>query len=269
MIDLKLTMQIFFGFLALWMLGSYILDATRRKRVAKRLADRPQYSDLKFAEHAFAGNPAKMQLADRVHMVLEKHLDIALEGLRLDDKLADIELAVDANPDFFFDLENEFDVKTRIDEYEVYEKLVVQLVTVADVIDYVEVLIATAKRRKKGKHRWGWNAASFDRLVETSVPFLCVSGFALIVPGGIFRVAWMLRLGTFLFLLGFAVFFFSFVGALTWNFASTYRETGSKPFRENWLTSLVFFLWGAGFLYCGLVIGRMLIGIFTEDIPWM
>jgi len=269
MIDLKLGMQAFFGFLALWMLGSYVLDARRRKRVAKRLADRPQYSDVNFAEHAFAGNAAKVKLAERVQTVLEGHLDVTLEGLRLDDKLADIELTLDANPDFFFDLENEFDVETRIDEYEIYEKLVAQLVTVADVIDYVEVLIATAKRRKKRKYRWGWNAASYDRMVESLIPVLCVSGIVLLLPGGILHIEWMVRFGTFLFLLGFAVFFLSFVGALTWNFASTYREAGSEPFRKNWLISVVFFLWGAGFLYCGLTIARMLIRIFTEDIPWM
>ena len=269
MIDLSPGFQIGLALIALFAVGSYVLDGVRRTRVQKRLAKRPRYGDLGYAEHRFAHDPEKLELAARVRKVLEQHLEISLEGLRLDDRLADLEVQLEADPGFFSDLENEFAIHTRIEDYDVYEKLVARLDTVADVVDYVAARVADAGRAKEKKHRWGWNAESCDRVVEAAMPFLCVSGLMLSIPGGVLHVEWMFRVGTFSFVLGLALFFWSFIAGLIWNTASAYLEDGTKPFRENWLTLVVMLLWGGGFLYCGVITVRMLLGIFTEEIPWM
>jgi len=121
----------------------------RRKALLK---GRPQVSSRNFGAK-FYRDHKQAEIAARVRDMLAKNLEISLDGLRPPDRLKE-DLLFDwwANPDFFWDLEKEFGIKTEIDELETddqFRQFFNQVGTFHDLVCYVEGKLGAAQSKAK------------------------------------------------------------------------------------------------------------------------
>ena len=120
---------------------------SRRKAM---LGERPQVSSRNFSTK-FYRDHGQAEIASRLRDMLAKNLKISLDGLRPTDRLKE-DLLFDwwANPDFFWDLEKEFGIKTEIDELDTddqFRQFFNQLGTFHDLVCYVEGKLGVAKSK--------------------------------------------------------------------------------------------------------------------------
>jgi acyl carrier protein len=124
-------------------------EQRRRWRRKKLLRNRPQLSALDFCVK-FYQDYEQAVIAARVREVLTKNLETSLDGLLPTDRLdEDLMVELPVNPDLFWDLEAEFGIKTDIDLEDNCEQLqqaLEKLVTVYDLVCYVEGKLKTAQK---------------------------------------------------------------------------------------------------------------------------
>ncbi len=125
-------------------IGIGIFFAQRRHwRRKALLCNRPQVASRNFGTK-FYRDHKQAELASRLRDMLAKNLEISLDGLRPTDRLKeDLLFDLWSDPDFFWDLEKEFGIKTEIDDdddegYERLQQVFKQLATFHDVVCYVE-----------------------------------------------------------------------------------------------------------------------------------
>lgn len=92
-----------------------LADRASRRRVRRRLADRPQLTAHAFGETHFGPSAARSSLAEEVRQILAQYVPVSLDGLSPDDAFAkDLEMdEMDsmASVEFVIELERRFDVK--------------------------------------------------------------------------------------------------------------------------------------------------------------
>src|SRR5438045_320685 len=86
-----------------------------------------------------------------------------------------------------------------------------------------------------------------------SIPILCVTGWVTVLVGSLTDRPWAMKLGTCLFLSGFAVWGLANGGAFLWGFLHTVRRDGFRVFVEHpWSSAfyvfiMLFFIYAGGF----------------------
>jgi len=234
----------------MFVLGSILKDRLKERRLVKRLRSRPQLDDQRFREQFFHDDLKRGELAIQVRRVLSKNLQIPLEGLRPEDRLnADLKAELERNPHLFWELETELGINMDVDDLEAFEQHAERIVTFSDLVDYVE-------RRAKEKPPTKTVTATvgepswkvYDWAIQ-SIPYLCITGWVTALLGAILGRDWAVRLGTCLFLSGFAVWGLANGGGLLWEYIQTIRERGFRVFTEQPLWSFFYALFVL-FLVC-------------------
>lgn len=109
------------------------------RRARQLLASRDQLTEEAFASSAYPASARKAEAARRVRSLLERHAKMSLAGLRVTDRFSeDLHFDLLADPNLFFELDEEFGFDTPVHDYEKFSNLVEQLRTVADLVDYVD-----------------------------------------------------------------------------------------------------------------------------------
>lgn len=255
---MKLTEVIFFTAFAMVgtiVLGSAVREHWRKRQRGQRWKRRAPQDDPAFG-HSFApNNPERAKLAARVRKVLAANLKIPLEHLQPTDRLnEDLDAELVSNPELFWDLETEFEIETDVEDVDAHEQALKPLLTFADLVDYVEVKVAHRPSTPKTEPAAlpPASAKLYDRAIR-SIPVLCFTGFAVIVVGILIPKPIVMKLGTGLFLSGFAVWGLANGGGFAWQLVLLIREKGLKALAAHpwatvfWLLIAAFFLYVGGF----------------------
>lgn len=94
-------------------------------------------------------------------------------------------------------------------------------------------------------------SASIYSYAIRSIIWLCVTGWLLGLAGALAERDWLIRLGTGLFLLGFAVWGLANGGGFLWGFVRTVRKSGFRVFVEQPWSSAFYVLFMVFLLYMG------------------
>lgn len=244
-------------------LSAVAYERVGKRRIRKRLTSRPQLNDEEFQMHFYSAELERGPLAVRVRRVLASNLGLPLDGLQPSDKLDDdLRAELAANPDLFWELEAEFSVRTDVEDVHSHEQSLKKLVTFDNLVDYITKRI----REKPAEPNEDAPAAPthFSQLCERAlrcIPFLCVTGFVVVVIGALTRHSIMMKIGTALFLSGFAVWGLANGGGLCWTLVCAVREKGFRAVLAHPGIVLVLLVLGVFFLAIG---GAFAWGIFRS-----
>jgi acyl carrier protein len=155
--------------------GTYVLtmvarDRLRKRRTVRSLATRVQHDDEGFARF-WHPDPKQADIAIRARRVLARNLEMPLKGLKPSDRLKeDLNAELEINPHLFWELEEEFAIKTDIDDLETFEETLQRLVTFEDLVKFLEERISTTHRTNPLKR----TTRSFRGLINGQhEPFPC------------------------------------------------------------------------------------------------
>ena len=211
-----------------------------------------QHDDDEFAR-AYFPDPKQADIAIRARRVIAKNLKMPLQGLRPTDRLNDdLDAELEINPHLFWDLEEEFGIKTGVEELETFEKTLQGLVTFEDLVKFLaERISATppnapvAEEEKPSRpYQWAMRA----------MPILFIGGLGTAVVGIFVQKKTMMNVGVMIFASGVAVWGFSnggevLRGIIQEHWGRPWKEIAAHPW---WLMFLVFL--ALFFLYAGSVI---------------
>jgi acyl carrier protein len=242
-----------FGLVATFIITMMLRDWLRKRRIIRALARQIPRNDAEFAREFFP-DPNRADIAVRVRRVLADNLEMSLLGLtpqtRLDD---DLHAELAANPDLFWELEAEFQIKTDVDERDDFEKVLARLATFQDLVAYVESKIAGAPPPGPAAPADEPPSRLYELAIRT-IPVLCITGWVTLVLGILIQASLATKLGTVLFLAGIAVWGLANGGELLRTVLAslrnaTWKERAARP---GWLIFMsglgLFFLWIGGTL---------------------
>ena len=116
-----------------------IYDRIRKNRLRDLMNRRLPLNDSAFSARWFSESPQLSDTAVRLRKILQENIEQPLDSLNPDDRLEDdLYLELPRNPDLFWAIEQEFDIKTSILDYAVHENDLKSLNTFRDLIGYVE-----------------------------------------------------------------------------------------------------------------------------------
>lgn len=244
---------IFFGLIGTCLISAIVYERAKKRRLLKWLRSRPQLNDNDFAKTLFPDDAERGAIAARVRRVLAANLKLPLDGLQPQDRLdADLQTELAANPDLFWELEAEFGIKTEVEEYEAHEASLKHLVTFADLVGYISVLV---RERPPPTACEPPPPADFPARIFRGaircIPILCLTGFVVIIAGILAQRSFMMKLGTGLFLAGFAVWGLANGGGFAWGLLLAVREQGFKELRAHPWAMLLLTLLATFFLAVG------------------
>src|SRR5687767_11568386 len=122
--------SLLFGAVSTFVVTMMFRDWRRKKHAVAQLALRPQLNDEQFS--CLFDSPTRADIAVRARRVLSRNLELKLDGLAPTDRLnEDLHAELEANPDFFWELESEFRIKTSVDieDLDLHEKTLEQVAT--------------------------------------------------------------------------------------------------------------------------------------------
>jgi acyl carrier protein len=248
----ELLFFIAFGAVVTFVVTMTLRDWLRKRRTIRMLKSRELYDDNQFCR-LFAGLH-QPDIAVRARRVLANNLNMPLDGLAPSDRLNDdLNAELPANPDLFWELEAEFDIKTDVEDLDSHEKTLERLVTFQDLVEYVEHRIAEQAPEPSVTNEDGKSSHTFDLAIR-SIPVLCIGGFLTAVVGIIAQKPTLINLGGLAFTFGIAVWGFANGGEMLRNIfkssrGSTWKEISARPWPLILLTGVaVFFLWIGGTL---------------------
>src|SRR6266540_2664092 len=239
-----------FGLMMTFLITSGIRDWLRKRRLVASLAARIQYNDEQFG-HGFFRDPKRADIAVRARRMLSNHLKIPLDGLTPSDRFKeDLSFELPANPNFFLDLEDEFGIKSGLEDLEAFEKTLQRLFTFQDLVEYVERKISEPPAETPGRKENQEPSRAYEFAIR-SIPWLCIGGFLIALVGAILQIRWVPTLGILMFLSGFAVWALANGGELLRGMIQDIRvmslkEIAARPVMLIFLTCLVLFFLGFG-----------------------
>jgi acyl carrier protein len=232
--------------------GTYVItmvvrDRLKNRRAVKSLRARAQHDDEGFAR-AYFPEPKQGDIAIRARRVLAANLNMPLRGLKPTDRLnEDLNAELERNPDLFWDLEEEFGIKTGLEDADI-DKIIQRLVTFEDLVKFLEERISATPPNapvedEDEKPSWPY------RWAIRAIPVLCIAGLGMAVAGIFFKKKTMMNVGGMIFVSGFAVWGFSNGGELLRSIIQEYRGRSWKEIAANgWglmfqIFLVLFFLW--------------------------
>ena len=241
-----------FGLALVLMITMMVRDHVKKKRTVRSFAARAQHDDEEFAR-AYFPDSKQADIAIRARRVLAGNLKMALQGLRPTDRLNDdLGAELELNPHLFWELEDEFGIKTSVEDRETFEKTLERLVTFEDLVKFLEDRIsatppnAPVEEEEKPSRPYQW--------AMRAIPILCIGGLGAAVVGIFGQKKTMMNVGGMIFVSAFAVWGFSNGGELL---RAIIQEHWGRPWNEIvahpwWLMFLVVLV--PFFLYVGSII---------------
>jgi acyl carrier protein len=252
---------VFFIVVSSGVIAAIVQDRIKKRRIAGFLAPRPTLSDDQFAHAFFAQDPEHGAIASRVRRVLATNLSQELERLNPEDRLnEDLDAELESNPDLFWELEQEFGIKTDVDDLESHAKTLERLVTFGDLVNYIATLVR--ERPAVSQSEELPPPSRFYGVAFRSIPIFCLAGFGVIAFGAFVQRSVVMKLGTGLFLFGFAVWALANGGVSVWELIQTVRADGLKELTTRPWSTLFRLLFAVFLLVAG--------GFFVWTIakPW-
>jgi len=238
-----------FGAVVALGLTTSLQDWLRKRRITAALARRVQRDDSQFL--GFFPDPKRADIAIRARRVLSNNLKLPLDGLTPGDRLnEDLNAELPANPDFFWELEAEFGIKTNVEELDSHEKNLDRLVTFQDLVEYIERKLSEPLPQTTGADEDERPSRAYDLAIR-SIPILCIGGFLTAVASIVLQKKSLINVGGLIFMSGIAVWGFANGGELLRNMIRavrglSFKELAAHPWRLIVLTSLVLFLLWVG-----------------------
>jgi len=238
-----------FGLALVLMITMMVRDHVKKKRTARSFAARVQHADDEFAR-AYFPDPKQGDIAIRTRRVISKNLKMVLDGLRPGDRLNDdLDAELERNPHLFWDLEEEFGIKTGIEDIETFDQTIQRLVTFEDLVKFLEERIsntppnAPAEEEEKPSRPYQW--------AMRAIPMLFIGGLGTAVVGIFVQKKTMMNVGAMIFVSGLAIWGFGNGGELL---RGIIQEYWGRPWKEIaahswWLMFLVFLV--VFFLFVG------------------
>jgi len=260
---MKASELVFFSAFALvmtFLITTGIRDWLRKRRLVASLAARVQHNDEQFG-HGYFRDPMRADIAVRVRRILSNNLKLPLDGLTPSDRLNDdLHAELPANPNFFWDLEEEFGIKSGLEDLESFEKTLQVLVTFQDLVEYVERKMTEPLAETPGRNEEPSRAYEF---AIRCIPWLCFGGFLTAVAGIVLQLTWVTTLGKLMFLSGFAVWALANGGELLRSMiqevrVTSFKEIVARPFTLIFLACLVLFCLGFGGLMLWAILKNIL-----------
>jgi acyl carrier protein len=253
----ELLFFIAFGGAATFIVTMMIRDSVRKRQIKRALTSRNENDDDQFRK--FFPDPKRADIAVRARRVLANNLKLPLSGLTPSDRLeADLNAELPANPHLFWELEEEFGMKTDVEDLDRHEKTLAKLVTFQDLVEYVEGRIAARLTEPPVVDEDENSSRTYDFAIR-SLPVLFIGGFLTIVAGIVVQKRSLMNLGGLIFLSGAAVWGLANGGEMLRSVlkslrASSWKETAARPWPWILLAGLaLFFLWFGGTLAWGIL----------------
>ena len=249
-----------FGLVMTFLITTGIRDWLRKRRLVASLAARIQHNDEQFGQGYFH-DPKRADIAVRVRRMLSNHLKIPLDGLTPSDRLKeDLNFEIPANPNLFWDLEEEFGIKSGLEDLESFEKTLQGLVTFQDLVEYVERKMSEPPAETPGRNEEPSRAYEF---AIRCIPWLCIGGFVIGIVGAVLQIEWLSTLGIVMFLSGIAVWGFANGGEMLRTMIQdlrvmSFKEIVARPGTLIFLTCLVLFFLGFGGLMLWAILKNIL-----------
>lgn len=257
----KLGEYLFPGLIALAIVFA-LIGSARNRLTAKRLSERQQFDDDRFAQ--LFGDPARGDTAVRARAVLAKNLEMNLDGLRPQDRLDDdLRAEVSANPHLFWSLQEEFAIDCEVENLEVFEATTAKLVTFTDLVEYVHGKRTALETSGAGSER---RTDGGKKLVDgTKIIAACwFSGIGLLIVSGMIESDGLMKFALALaFVPVFVGLLFVIVPALR-DAARLFREEGASVLAQQPFSMAFWFVF-MGILLCFAAgIAWLLLGLLLE-----
>jgi acyl carrier protein len=253
----ELLFFIAFGGVAAFIVTMMIRDSVRKRQIKRALTNRNQNDDGQFRK--FFPDPKRADIAVRTRRVLANNLKLPLSGLTPSDQLeADLNAQLPANPDLFWDLEEEFGMKTDVEDLDRHEKAQARLVTFQDLVEYVEHRMTARSTEPAVVEDDEKSSLTYD-LVIRCAPALFIGGFVTVVVGILIQKRLLMNLGGLIFMSGAAVWGVANGGemlrsVLKSSRSSSWKGIAARPWPLILVTGLALcLLWFGGTLVWGIL----------------